>query len=411
MVPFSGLGSVGDNLKYLLSALIFSLVFIPASSFLALKIGLIFLCLIFACINILALRKVSFSAIISLISCFLVFVLLLMYLAYSVINNGDMADSHLRAFSSYTGFLIVLSLFLISFKLNFISVSYFYKVLVISSFSYSLAKLFLVLLPLIGLVSVRELKDILLTFVGSVTYEFWTEDAKIARISFGNDIIIPFVVAFLPLTKNDNFLSKNVLRFFIVSSYIGGLFSFTRFIWLAYIFIFFYDFFIIRKRYLLGFVSVLSVAISLLVLFQFEWFSNIVSIRGGDTTSLDTKSLQSYYLLNEWMQNPFLGKGIGGYLPMFLRSEYQPYIYEVQWSALLMQVGIIGVSILLIVFLYVFQQVLFLNAEKRIYVSILFVLWLMSAFTNPYLFIMSSSVVYILFLKSNQLNSSRFHYE
>lgn len=389
-------------MNYLLSVLVFVLVFIPASSFFELKIAIIFFSLFFLVFKVLKSKVIYLSTVKLGATIFFIFFMFVLSLFYSVIIHGEMTPSHFRAFFSYAGFFLVIAIFLISFDLKYISVSFFYKSLIMSSFFYGVAKLMLVLLPLFGVLSVRELKDILFTYVGSVTYEFWTENAPIARISFGNDIIIPFVVALIPFFSGINLFPRYFIIAFSILSYIGGVFSFTRYIWLIYVFIFFYDFFIIKKRYLLGGGVATFIAVMIFILFQFDWFGDIVSIRSGDTTSLDTKSLQSDLLLNEWLQYPFFGKGIGSYIPMFLRSDYQPYIYEVQWSALLMQFGAIGLALLLGAFLILFRNVFFLK-HNRIYIYTLILLWFGAAFTNPYLFIMSSSVVYLLFINLNCL--------
>jgi hypothetical protein len=57
------------------------------------------------------------------------------------------------------------------------------------------------------------------------------------------------------------------------------------------------------------------------------------------------RSEQFFALLKGWLENPLLGSGLGGTVEGMVRSDEQPWSYELSYMALLFHTGIIGVSI------------------------------------------------------------------
>ena len=98
-----------------------------------------------------------------------------------------------------------------------------------------------------------------------------------------------------------------------------------------------------------------------------------------------------------------MGNGMGSFVPTLIRSEYQTYMYEVQWAALLMQFGLLGVFFILTCLGGILILILSSKIPNKNYLALFYVLWLLSGFTNPYLFILSSSVVYISFWISSDV--------
>lgn len=137
-----------------------------------------------------------------------------------------------------------------------------------------------------------------------------------------------------------------------------------------------------------------------LFLLQMPWFYEIVSTRGGDVASLDMKSLQTYELLSFWSKNVFMGNGIGSFVPALIGSEYQTYMYEVQWAALLMQFS------LLVCFLYIcLGGILILTLSGKTpnkkYLALFYVLWLLSGFTNPLIHFKFFCCLYFFWISSD----------
>jgi hypothetical protein len=89
-------------------------------------------------------------------------------------------------------------------------------------------------------------------------------------------------------------------------------------------------------------------------------------------------------LSDHFVDNPIIGKGMGSSVPSFLRSVREPYFYEVQWYAMAMQFGVLGLLWLTINFssFMMFQR---MGLRDRRYATAVVVLWASSGFTNPFL--------------------------
>ena len=119
------------------------------------------------------------------------------------------------------------------------------------------------------------------------------------------------------------------------------------------------------------------------------------------------RDYQNNALLNAISTHPLLGHGMGYYIPNVLRSTTTPYLYESQTLSIIMDFGIIGVSVLLLIFLSTcICNALNVSSKKRVKNLIMplicFSIWLLSGSVNPFLFGASGGIIIFFF--------SRFHY-
>lgn len=390
--------------KTLILISLFLLVLLPASSFLIIKIAFISIAIFFSFFLFILKRKIKWSSYNFLIIQLIWFLFLFVWMFYSICYDSFDLFNHLRAFSGYIGCLLYFLFIVVCVKESIISTKDFFHALIFGLFIYNAIKLCIILAPVFGFISVSQLKDILFVYIGSVTYEYWSEGASIARISFGNDIVVPFSVAILLVNEHiSRFFNKYFLYLFYFLALLVGIFSFTRYIWMLYLVMFFVYYILIKKMFTIGFIFSLLVLMIVLLLLQMPWFNEIVSTRGGDVASLDMKSLQTLELFSYWTKSIFMGNGMGSFVPTLIRSEYQTYMYEVQWAALLMQFGLLGVFFILTCLGGILILILSSKIPNKNYLALFYVLWLLSGFTNPYLFILSSSVVYISFWISSDV--------
>lgn len=84
--------------------------------------------------------------------------------------------------------------------------------------------------------------------------------------------------------------------------------------------------------------------------------------REGAMISNDIKIEQTEKLLGKWMESPILGCGYGAYVEGYTRSEEAIFSYEMQFPALLMKIGVIGIGLLL--FLLIAMVVNLRRAKK-----------------------------------------------
>jgi O-antigen ligase len=117
-----------------------------------------------------------------------------------------------------------------------------------------------------------------------------------------------------------------------------------------------------------------------------------------NTSSDETRTLQAQALMEQFDEAPFLGAGIGGYAQGLVREPTVKHLYEVQWIAFLMQFGVIGIVLLLIP-LGLIALRLVMGSFSRVRCSFLglFLLWIFSGFTNPFLISLASGTMYALF--------------
>jgi hypothetical protein len=137
------------------------------------------------------------------------------------------------------------------------------------------------------------------------------------------------------------------------------------------------------------------------VAFVIVFFESILSrFASVDTEISDrTRVDQIHYLKIGIKTFPLLGTGIGSEAHDYLRNDKTPYLYEAQWYATTMQMGFIGV------FWYVLNLLLALYVPLRknyIAFTVVFLVWVFSGFTNPYLTGLGSAFgLTILLLRCN----------
>ncbi|WP_371807228.1 O-antigen ligase family protein [Vibrio parahaemolyticus] len=177
--------------------------------------------------------------------------------------------------------------------------------------------------------------------------------------------------------------------------------SYTRFLWLLALICICYRIVLsIKKPIVLALILILFSSFSIYLFNNIsdkESPVNIIATRFNDTHSLDIKMIQSQKLLTEFYKTPILGKGSGSYVPGYVRDERQKYQYENQIISSLMQFGIIGLTFLLILPFGIFFRLLSTNLLSSYVLSGVFLLFILSGFSNPNLTIISSCFIYSLF--------------
>lgn len=120
----------------------------------------------------------------------------------------------------------------------------------------------------------------------------------------------------------------------------------------------------------------------------------------GAAMSNNIKLVQISKLLDKWKGSPIIGYGYGSYVEGYLRSEEAPFSYEMQFFALLMKIGILGMAVWVIFFIV--QFIYILRNSKKHYEHIISWLFLLISIvicvqTNP-LLISFTGLSVILFL-------------
>lgn len=284
------------------------------------------------------------------------------------------------------------------------------KVMILSNFTYSLIKLVLILLHFFNIVNMFALME-------ALDMRFMSMDmtAGLSRFQTSVDIVTPFFILFVLQSERLNLNFSKLFKYiYCIISIFSILFSFSRFLMAVGVCSgFFYCLTLNKKEFLkaLTFCSLLimifiySIGIdTFLTIIERRFFSN-------DSYYSDlTRTQQINALVGQFFEMPYFGMGLGGYVKNFVRDGSIVHSYEVQWVAFLMQFGLIGMGLLLVPIGYIFAQ--FLKVFSRVHFSFLalFLIWLLSGFTNPFLISLASGIIYSIFLlAANILNRSKFN--
>lgn len=218
------------------------------------------------------------------------------------------------------------------------------------------------------------------------------------RLQFPSDIATLFL---LPCYVGGKSKIKDIA--FLLSITVVVFLSFSRFLFVGYLLCLIVRYIWIRK------LDLISQFSAVVILILCTIFSANLALRfsGEGTTASDSVRTEQIRHLNSVTSSfPILGTGIGSSANGYTRSDTMPFSYEVEWNALTMQFGFLGITWFCINLL----AVLFvsLKAGKNILpFAIVFVVWIASGFTNPYVTSLGSAFGFsILIFRSLQIENT-----
>ncbi|MBM6761407.1 hypothetical protein [Megamonas hypermegale] len=148
--------------------------------------------------------------------------------------------------------------------------------------------------------------------------------------------------------------------------------------------------------------------LGILVLSAYNIEGNIINSRfvGEDIEYSDLARVEQIAAFSKEIPDNFLlGKGLGAYMRELIRSEEMPFLYEVEWMALIYQFGFIGIIFMGVIFYYIIKRYHMSYLDKKIkylfYINLLF-LFVRSA-VNPMLFASNTVIILVcLFVFSKE---------
>lgn len=196
------------------------------------------------------------------------------------------------------------------------------------------------------------------------------------RLQFPSDIFLQFMVVCYVGGRSR---LRDTLVLLAIS--VGVLLSFSRYIFAAYVLSLLLRSVLLRR---LDFVSRVAGVIAAAAVILFLG-SLVARFAGSSADASDAvRSAQIWHLTDAIVERPLLGSGMGASVHNYARSESLPFSYEVQWYALTMQFGLIGLAWflfnMLAPLLLVFQSTL-----QRLFFLVVWAMWAASGFTNPYI--------------------------
>jgi hypothetical protein len=379
-------------LSFSFISMVFFLVLVPASGLLELKA----LCILFFLLIFISKINIKYE-----VYGLAIFISVVIYVLISSLNT-------LLNWTYKEDILIFLPTILLISTLSFLGQNkallihskIYLKYLYYFSFILALIKLSVILLPLSGVVSGSVFVDYFtVNFPGVSSQLFWGDD-RFVRISMLNELILSFSFLLGLIFIRKKFFVGKIYLISQLILVVACILSFQRLIWIYIVFISIVYVFFYSKKQILYFLIFISV---FLAYNHFNTGSpkgliDILYVKLNDSSSLDTKSSQVFKLLDFYADAPVFGHGLTTYIPEYIRSNYKPYIYEFQFGTLLVQLGIIGTSLYLLLFFIKpflsFTRVKF--NKDTLLISFSFSFLFLSSFVNPYLLSISAIPFFLL---------------
>jgi len=355
-------------------------------------------CFLIMCYFI-ARRSAKFEQLQMLSFMFSMISLLLLWLYLGAINDSD---NWAGVFDQFKIFVITLSFVIVTLYLvseGFLTPQRILRFIIFANFFYSSAKLLLVALHTLRVVNMWSVTAKL-----GIRFMSMEMVGGFSRFQTSVDVVTPFFILFV--LQSDVLglgFSKRFKFFYCLISAISILFSFSRFLMgVAFMSGVLYWATLSPKRFLKALVIVLVMLCVFIALVGPEAIFTIIHRRffSNDNYYSDlTRVQQIEALMEQYYEAPYLGQGLGGYVKNMIRDGGLTYSYEVQWVAFLMQLGLFGLTLLLIPVFYISSKFILCSFDRVKWSFFgMFLIWLFSGFTNPFLISLASGIVYSMFL-------------
>ncbi|MEE3660419.1 hypothetical protein V2I52_00500 [Brenneria sp. g21c3] len=397
--------------------LIFSMVFLPSGSIGSLNVKIILMMglFFFVLLTVFNTKKINkdILKIFILLILSIIFVLINYYTASHESITSGYAGVEIRSFVTY---FISTSIILVAIYENFLSREKTVKVIIYSSFFYSLIKIFLIFLSVIGIVSINAIAEMIYNVYGIKPMLLPITD-KISRFQLANDYIVCFVLFFMICDDKLEkvFPSSKVRKTITVALVLSMLISFSRY--MVILFIIAYAIKVLRVRVftlkrLIVVIVLLCIGTGIIINYQVE-ISDTISKRfssDANESSDGTRVLQINCLTKDYEERLFYGKGgFGDYSIQCPGPTEAPFSYEVMYAGYLYKFGLI--QTILFSFLYFSQYSLLvkgsiLSKVNRIS-TVAAIWWMLVGFFNPYLVSGYGSIIMVLCLCMAEYNKNR----
>jgi hypothetical protein len=316
----------------------------------------------------------------------------------SLMNQQTTPDSLFDQFKLFFITLSVIGMTVFFYYEKLITYSTFLKLLIYANFTYSLCKVLLVILHLLGLIEIWTILDLI-----GFRYMRMRILGDLSRLQTSVDIVTPFLLFFLLKSKDLTIhFNSNFKWIYLIVSVFSIFLSFSRFLILIASFsLLLYGLTLKWFEIAKGFIGLLLISFVGIAWMGLENLYSIIELRFTSETVMmsdETRLKQVRALLKDFEEYPWLGKGLGSYSKYETRDLMNKHSYEVQWIAFLMQFGSLGLPLLLLPLGFI--AYLFLNqplSRLGLACFLLFILWLLAGFTNPFLISLTSGILYSLF--------------
>lgn len=338
---------------------------------------------------------------------FISFLIIWFFISTNYHHNFESQYDQFKIFIITISF-VIFTFYIVDEKIH--SSEKIFKTIIYANFFYSVCKIFFVALHLLNIANIYKLLEgIGIRFMSTEIY------GGLERLQTSSDIITPFLFFFvLQSNRLKISLTKSFKNTYFIISILAIFLSFSRFlILIGFVSLFLYWITLNRSRIIKIFIIFLLIVSVSVFFIGFDVVGTIIERRFFSEEvhlSDQIRSDQIAALLEGYYYSPILGHGLGAYVEGYVRDGKLLHAYEVQWVAFLYQFGLIGIFFLMLPIAIISWQIIRppINKVKTAFL-ILFFLWILSGFTNPFLISLTSGIVYSLFLlAARQLNDTKF---
>jgi hypothetical protein len=391
---------------------------VPGGQILGFKIYLVafILTIFFVVVDLLYITRKFFSKTTFILILLASNLFLLVWLGIGIVSSNATLDG---ISNSYRLFFMTINYVYISYYLyknKIIRIFDFFEYIINGAFIFCLIKVIVTACIFLNLVSLPEVMSFL---KNTFDYEVVTQDIStnnLYRFQFQNDTITPILLIVLFLPNYFNLQYKLNKLFLIIIYSISIFISFSRWLWFLGIFLTCITFIYQQRSLLSNFTkrsltkkNLVSIFYASLILLLITLNINTVSdtfayrfFEKETVASDEVRESQYQALTSEIGQYPILGKGLGGYTEKIIRDPDNPHYYEMQWLAFTLQIGFLGMFILLIHLFYIGYNIYRIKMKEISLILVLsYLLWLFSGFSNPYMLSPISGIIFTLFLLSS----------
>ncbi len=218
------------------------------------------------------------------------------------------------------------------------------------------------------------------------------------RIGFSADILLPVAMFALVAPSISGIRPAKFLKGLLVIILLASaILAYSRYNWMLCVVALVFAVIIenVRKTWIIVAVVIMA------SLFSFnEAFTAFAQARFASNSSSVSDEIrveQFKQLAAAFEDHPLMGIGLGGHVQI-IRSFTRTYSYELQWIALLMQIGVIGMSFLLLLIFAAAYDLFAARHRAKRWLLLFFLLYLGAAFTNPNLTTSFAGGAFLLFM-------------
>jgi O-antigen ligase len=234
------------------------------------------------------------------------------------------------------------------------------------------------------------------------------EYGNLLRIQTPSDVL-PIIIFGFYLLQKDRFYKKTIVTALM-----------TLFVIIVYSRLFFIQYValvgLVGVLYFLekyGIKKVIIAFSALIVIFTSAMFMShgaskiekIITARfiSADTVKSDAvRGDQTQALINVFLKSPVIGKGVGAYAEELIRNVDNSFSYEEEYLSFLMQLGIIGFTLIIIGSIVLFFRILNVSKvkDKKIKILIIFnfIFWAIRPLFNPGFLSSNSGIIIVILM-------------